>query len=56
MLLQPTPEGYKALAKLTPFHSAYAQQLVDELGEDKLAKMAQVASELSAAMDKLKTL
>ncbi|KJY87581.1 MarR family transcriptional regulator [Vibrio neptunius] len=56
MLLQPTQEGYKALAKLTPFHSAYAQQLVDELGEDKLAKMAQVASELSAAMDKLKTL
>lgn len=55
MLLQPTQKGHNALSKITPFHTAYAEQLVNELGEDRMAEMVKAVAELSAAMNNLKS-
>ncbi|CAH7120592.1 MULTISPECIES: MarR family winged helix-turn-helix transcriptional regulator [unclassified Vibrio] len=53
MLLQLTPKGHNALSKIRPFHKAYAEQLIDTVGEEKVAEMVKAITELSTAMKSL---
>jgi DNA-binding MarR family transcriptional regulator len=53
MLLQLTPKGHNALSKIRPFHTAYAEQLIDTVGEAKVAEMVKAITELSTAMKSL---
>ncbi len=56
MLLQPTKKGYSALSKITPHHTAYAEQIASELGEERMAEMVKAVTELSVAMNNLKSI
>ncbi len=48
-----TPKGHDALSKVSPFHTAYAKQLIDTVGKEKIAEMVKAITELSTAMKSL---
>lgn len=50
MLLRLTSKGHDAMSKISPFHSACAEQLIDEIGKEKVADMVKVIQDLSSAM------
>lgn len=54
-LLQPTPAGRDAVARINPQHAAAARRLVKTIGRDKLARALDSMRELSAALDALAT-
>ncbi|MEU6711136.1 MarR family transcriptional regulator [Nonomuraea sp. NPDC046802] len=52
-LLQPTPAGREAVAKIVPGHQAFADRLVAELGPDRARACLDALTHLSTALDRL---
>ena len=52
-LVAATSEGLAAVRRIAPGHAAFAQRLLDELGEDRFALTVEVLGRLSDALDAL---
>lgn len=52
-LLRPTDAGHAAVAHIDPAHAAFAERLVDHLGEERLARILDDLRTLSQALDEL---
>lgn len=52
-LLRPTDAGHAAVARIDPAHAAFAERLVDHLGEERVARILDDLRTLSQALDEL---
>lgn len=52
-LLQPTDEGYQAIARISPGHTAFAKRLVKQVGANELEQALDALRRLSRALEAL---
>ena len=54
-LVAATPEGLAAVRRISPGHAAFAQRLLDELGDKQFALTVDVLGRLSQALERLES-
>lgn len=53
MLLHLTSKGHDALSRIRPFHTEYAEQLIETIGNKNVAEMIKALTDLSNAIKSL---
>ncbi|MBK4727119.1 MULTISPECIES: MarR family winged helix-turn-helix transcriptional regulator [Erwiniaceae] len=53
MLLHPTEKGYAVVNKISPQHAAFAKQLEDRIGKDKMAEIIDAMTGLRNTLEEI---